>query len=144
MNRENIIIVFCMAFLVIYAISTYTKYRYTRKAQEIALQNLYLHLTIDSSISEKLDNFIEECFNDYILLNTEYRKDIYWTEAEEVKMVNEVGELVSKRISPIMLRQINVYYSMESIPDIIGNKVYELVIAYLNLKTNTSKEPDRA
>lgn len=141
---EDVLILCCIAFLVLYTVFTLIKYRYTRKAQELALLKLQLSLTIDSSISEKIDEFIGECFNDYILLNTEYRQDIYWTQAEEKKLVTEVAELVSTRLSPVMVKQLSVYYNEKAIPDIIGNKIYELVIAYLNTKTNKPREePDR-
>ena len=105
---EDVLILYCITFSVLYTVFTLIKYRYTRKAQELALLKLQLSLTIDSSISEKLDE-------------------------------------LSARLSPVMVKQLSVYYNEKAIPDIIGNKIYELVIAYLNTKTNKPREePDRA
>lgn len=114
----------------------------TDKTRELALLQLQLSLNIDPGIVEKLDNFISECFNDYILLNTEYRQDLYWTEAEEKKMVTEVANIVSDRLSPYMFKQLSTYYNEKAIPDVIGNKIYELTIAYFNTKTNKAPEDD--
>lgn len=143
-SLSTLLTVIIIISLVSFIVSLIFQYKGTAKATELAILQLQLSSAVDSSIVEKLDNFIAECFNDYILLNVEYRQDLYWTEAEEKKMVTEVTNMVSDRLSSTMFKQLSVYYNEKAIPDVIANKIYELVIAYFNTKTNTPKEtPDR-
>jgi hypothetical protein len=106
-------------------------YRTEIKRLNISLLEIQLNAKIDKSIVDTLDAFIEDIFNDYIILNTEYMGDnIYISSDMEQKMVTEIATIVGDRLSATMYKQLSVYYSESTIPTVISNKIYELVMAY--------------
>lgn len=83
-----------------------------------------LHLRITDDIEKRLDNIIESCFQEYSLMNLIYKTDWYIKEDEEIKISKDICSLVSNRISPIMLKQLSLYYNEDAVYDIIGKRVY--------------------
>lgn len=110
-----------------------------RKAIKLSMLELQLKTPIDPRIVELLDTFIEECFNDYIILNTEFIKDKYISEIEEQNIVSSLVDIVSSRISATMYKQLSVYYNEQAIPVIISNKIYQVVMNYV-ITTNAARE----
>lgn len=114
---------------------------YVSNKKVINLNQLELQLKtpISPAIVGLLDAFIEECFNDYIILNTEFVKDKYISEIEEQKMVQSLVDIVSSRISTTMYKQLSVYYNETAIPIVISNKIYQVVMNY-TITTNAARE----
>ena len=53
-----------------------------------------------------------------------YKTDWYIKEEEEIKISKDICTLVSDRISPVMLKQLALYYNEQAIFDIIAKRVY--------------------
>lgn len=82
------------------------------------------HLDVSSNIETRLDTVIESCFQEYSLMNLIYKTDWYIKEEEEIKISKDICTLVSDRISPVMLKQLALYYNEQAIFDIIAKRVY--------------------
>lgn len=110
-----------------------------RKTLNISVLDIQLRTNLNPGISDTLDEFIQECFNDYTLLNLAYVKDQYISSEAEQKIVSDIATIVSDRISPTMFKQLSVYYNEKAIAGIISNKIYELVMMY-TIEMNKPKE----
>lgn len=135
MNIEFALLVLAAVML----INGILNYINNKKVIELSVLELQLKTPIDHSIVELLDEFIEQCFSDYIILNTEYVKDNYISDIEEMHIVNSLVDIVSDRISTTMYKQLSVYYNEQAIPVIISNKIYQVVMNYV-ITTNATKE----
>lgn len=135
MNIEFALLVLAAVML----INGILNYINNKKVIELSVLELQLKTPINHSIVELLDEFIEQCFSDYIILNTEYIKDNYISDIEEMRIVNSLVDIVSSRISTTMYKQLSVYYNEQAIPVIISNKIYQVVMNYV-ITTNATKE----
>jgi hypothetical protein len=81
-------------------------------------------LNVTDDIETRLDTVIESCFQEYSLMNLIYKTDWYIKEEEEIQISKDICSLVSERISPVMLKQLSLYYKEEAIYDIIAKRVY--------------------
>lgn len=82
------------------------------------------HLDVSGNIETRLDTVIESCFQEYSLMHLIYKTDWYIKEEEEIKISKDICTLVSDRISPVMLKQLALYYNEQAIFDIIAKRVY--------------------
>lgn len=57
-------------------------------------------------------------------MNLIYKTDWYIKEEEEIQISKDICSLVSERISPVILKQLALYYKEEVIYDIIAKRVY--------------------
>ena len=76
-----------------------------------------------------------------------YQKEHYINQTEEREIVDRMIDKVSERISDTIYTKLELYYNSASVPDIVANKIYMAVMAYVieNNKTKTSvksKTPD--
>lgn len=96
------------------------------KYDELQLKqyDIDIHLDVSSNIEIRLDTVIESCFQEYSLMNLIYKTDWYIKEEEEIKISKDICTLVSDRISPVMLKQLALYYNEQAIFDIIAKRVY--------------------
>lgn len=96
------------------------------KYDELQLKqyDIDIHLDVSSNIETRLDTVIESCFQEYSLMNLIYKTDWYIKEEEEIKISKDICTLVSDRISPVMLKQLALYYNEQAIFDIIAKRVY--------------------
>lgn len=81
-------------------------------------------MNVTDDIETRLDTVIESCFQEYSLMNLIYKTDWYIKEDEEIQISKDICSLVSERISPVMLKQLSLYYKEEAIYDIIAKRVY--------------------
>lgn len=96
------------------------------KDNRIALEK-YKHDTtidIDNKIDEKLDTVVEQCFEEFSILNLAYKSDYYIKEEEEIQINKDICALVSQRISEALYEQLCILYNEEAITDIIAKRVY--------------------
>ena len=95
----------------------------------------------DDEAVKILDKLIEDAVTDYILLNRAFKEKSFINSAEEQKIVHEITDLVSSRISPIVLDKLNFMYNEDAIYEVIGKKTYIRVMSYVldNNKINTNK-----
>lgn len=98
----------------------------TFKYDELELKkyDIDTHLNVTDNIETRLDTVIESCFQEYSLMNLIYKTNWYIKEEEEIQISKDICSLVSDRISPVMLKQLELYYNQDAIYDVIAKRVY--------------------
>ena len=112
--------------------------RYKNEELELKRYDIDVHLNVTDSIEERLDAVIESCFQEYSLMNLIYKTDWYIKENEEIQINKDICALVSERISPVVLKQLALYYKEDAIPDIIAKRVYFKVTNFVIEHNKTS------
>lgn len=64
-------------------------------------------------------------------MNLVYKTDWYIKEEDEIKISKDICALVSDRISPVMLKQLALYYNEDAIFGIIAKRVYFKVTTFV-------------
>lgn len=106
-------------------IKTFNKWiEYKYEELDIKKYDIDMHLNVTDNIEERLDTIIESCFQEYSIMNLIYKTDWYIVEKEEIQISKDICKLVSDRISPIMMKQLSLYYNEEAIFDVIAKRVY--------------------
>ena len=112
-----------------------------RSSNKLMEYKINVETDINESIPELLETIVSECFNEYIVLNVEY-KDIQYLDSEmESKIAKDVGRMVSERLSPALLSKMSLYYNIASISNIISEKIYILVLDY-SIKKNQIRDSE--
>ena len=91
---------------------------------ELKKYDIDTHLNVTDNIETRLDTVIESCFQEYSLINLIYKTNWYIKEEEEIQISKDICSLVSDRISPVMLKQLELYYNQDAIYDVIAKRVY--------------------
>ena len=91
---------------------------------ELKKYDIDTHLNVTDNIETRLDTVIESCFQEYSLMNLIYKTNLYIKEEEEIQISKDICSLVSDRISPVMLKQLELYYNEDAIYDVIAKRVY--------------------
>ena len=131
-------IIVLIAMLMVYKISM--KFLDTmRHKNDMELMKFQITTEINSDIMDLFDNFLSDCFDDYILDHPEYVDAVYLTSQQELSVRNDMINLVGDRISPFLYQKLSLYYNEEVLPDIIARRVYHLVTAYA-INKNTPKQ----
>ena len=91
---------------------------------ELKKYDIDTHLNVTDNIETRLDTVIESCFQEYSLMNLIYKTNWYIKEEEEIQISKDICSLVSDRISPVMLKQLELYYNQHAIYDVIAKRVY--------------------
>lgn len=90
------------------------------------------NLTIDHTIGEKLDKFISDNLTEYLLLNVHIlENNQYINEELETEIREGFTTYISDRISPIFMQQLSMYYNIDNIHQVIGNKIYIAITNYV-------------
>ena len=105
------------------------EYKYSEL--ELKKYDIDLHLNISNDIEARLDTVVESCFQEYSLMNLIYKTDWYITEKEEIQISKDICTLISGRISPVMLKQLELYYNKDAIFDVIAKRVYFKVTTFV-------------
>lgn len=82
------------------------------------------------SVNNLIDTLITSEFESYRIMYLEHKQD-YINREYEKKILHEVIDKVSDRISISIMNNIALYYDSDSISDIIAEKVYLLVSLYV-------------
>lgn len=103
------------------------------KKEQIELER-FKHETsveISSNINEKLDLMIQQCFDEYTILNLAFKSDFYITEEEEIKINKEISHIVAERLSPAFINQLSLLYNEEAIYDVVSKRVFFMVTNFV-------------
>ena len=103
-----------------------------QRDQKIKLRRYEIEINhrITMDIETQLDNLIESVFNEYRLYNLEYRDNDYIKAIEEKQIVEDICEMVTKRISPIFVTQLSTYFNIDTLGDVIATKISTKVAEY--------------
>lgn len=136
MNPQILIIIGTILILVLVSeivisklFNKWIKFKYDEL--ELKKYDIETHLNVTDDIETRLDTVIESCFQEYSLMNLIYKTNWYITEEEEINISKEICSLVSDRISPVMLKQLALYYNEDAIYDIIAKRVYFKVTTFV-------------
>ena len=103
-------------------VNKWIKFKYDEL--ELKKYDIDTHLNVTDNIETRLDTVIESCFQEYSLMNLIYKTNWYIKEEEEIQISKDICSLVSDRISPVMLKQLELYYNEDAIYDVIAKRVY--------------------
>lgn len=125
-------------FAVCAVVLTIEKIVHNRILRESAMFQFHSTINLTGDALEVLDDFIDKIFDEHIMLKGDYSNVPYINSTEEANLRQEIINKVSSRISSTMYYQLSLYYNKDSIPDIIGEKIYELVSLYV-IQHNSTK-----
>lgn len=86
------------------------------------------------SDSDMIDEFINECFEEYKILHIipdDPTMPQYIDEEGEMKIRNDLVRIVGSRMSDTFIDYLSIRYKTESIASIIANRIYLLVMNYV-------------
>ena len=90
------------------------------------------NLTIDHTIGEKLDKYISDNLTEYLVLNIHIlENNQYINEELETEIREGFTTYISDRLSPIFMQQLSMYYNIDNIHQVIGNKIYIAITNYV-------------
>ena len=106
--------------------------RNTREKNRIQEFNITANLSIDHTIGEKLDKFISDGLTEYLILNINLLEGNQYINEEMENTIREgFTTFISDRISPIFMQQLSMYYNVDNIYQVLGNKIYIVVTNYV-------------
>lgn len=134
-NIDLIILGVVTTVILLYIISlTLLNFREIKESKKMVMLREYeinMNCNVDIDIIERLEQIIMNCFNEYMILNIEFRELDYINKEIEDIIVREVSHMVIDRISPMFLNKISLMYNKDSLSDIISRKVYLHTMNYV-------------
>lgn len=120
-----------VAIVIIFSGKLNTWLAIKKESNNINAYNIHVTTPHDDEAVKILDKLIEDTMTDYLLLNRVFKEKNFINSTEEQKIVHEVTDLVSSRISPIILDKLNFIYNEDAIYEVIGKKTYIRVMSYV-------------
>lgn len=124
-------LIFYITFVVlaITIISLVFIYNVKKTNKEIEMTRYKVHvenINADSTevIQTILDNFINECIDDYLVMHPEMADKHFITEEEEIKFRQSIGNMAAMRMSDALYNKLSTYYNAYTISSIIAEKIY--------------------
>lgn len=99
-----------------------------------------LNLNLDEihDIKEMLNLFIEDCFSDYLANNPEIATSEYITDELEVEIRKSLSDRVTAVMTESMYKKLTLYYNRNAIPNVIAEKIYFKVTAFVIEKNQSN------
>lgn len=127
----------------IYAIRTNSKDK--QRLIEASTSTVNKQAVIDETIPRILDLIITECFEDYKLLVLIPKNEFHINDKREAEIRRDLAEKVETRLSPVAVDKLSLYYNINNLDKIIGEKIYISVMSYVievnSLKDNLEEVP---
>ena len=120
-----------VAIVIIFSGKLNTWLAIKKETNNINAYNIHVTTPHDDEAVKILDKLIEDTMTDYLLLNRVFKEKNFINSSEEQQIVHEVTDLVSSRISPIILDKLNFIYNEDAIYEVIGKKTYIRVMSYV-------------
>lgn len=99
-----------------------------------------MNVQIDYGLGALLDRLILDAFDEYLILNVEY-KDIGYVDGKlEDIITREVSRMVIESISPVIMTKLSTLYNMDKFADIVSKKVYLKTMDYSLAKNEGQTE----
>lgn len=112
---------------------------YKRRLLTASEETINKQAVIDDTIPALLDSFIKDCFNDYMMLIVTPKQEAYIGEEREAEIRQDLIAKVVERISPAMMDKLSLYYNIDTIDRVIGDKIYIIVTDFI-VNTNSIKD----
>lgn len=141
---DTLIFILLLLFIIgidtlIFSLAYYFSKKVKLNKRDLDLKEYEINLkaNITFEISNLLEEIIQDCLNEYIILNIAYRQDLTYINADlENEICREVSYMVLDRLSLPIKNKISLLYKSENLGDIIGQKVY---LATMNYVINNNK-----
>ena len=91
--------------------------------------DMYLDISFEE-VDSMVDSFIHSIFNSYIILEGYAINTEIITQSEEDSINKDIGTLIGERMSKNMFDKLGLFYSKESIPDVLSEKIGMIVMNY--------------
>lgn len=111
--------------------------KYLNRKNDIRKYEIDINCTLtQQQVMKELDDFINSIWTEYYLHRLGWKTKLIMTDAEQTKMVNEVGEMVAYNISPLLIMKLSRYYNdkqvdnVTAIDTLIATKVHDIVLNF--------------
>lgn len=136
---NNLTIILCtVTLLLILSI-----FRYIVNFQKKTLRLKEYQININAQITEfelgLLDQIIESCFQQYLIMNLEYKEIEVVNSNMEKEITTEISKMVMDRLSIACIDKISLIYNTNNLGDLITQKVYLHVLNYSIEKKKVKK-----
>ena len=141
MNLINIFIILFMLYLV--SLINLNIQRSKDCKRRIMLDDYKLKMQLEISpaeILEQLDIYITEAFNEYIVLNIEFKELEFISKEVEDEINRNVSRKVVDRLSPVFLDKFALVYNKDNFPKLLSDRVYLLTLNYTVQKNSVRDE----
>ena len=110
-----------------------------RRLEELTRYEIHANTNINSTIPELLTLFINECFEDYKIMNLIPKDEPYINTEREAEIRNEFTIIVSSRLSKALLDKLSLFYKIDNIAKVLADKIYITVMNYVAEHNRTSE-----
>ena len=123
--------IFLLGSLVIIVLFYKSNKTHQSQLLELSRYSINVQAIIDKNVPELLNDIIDDCFKDYEIMVLAPKNELYITDEREKEIRNDLVEIVVKRLSPMALDKISLFYNVHNIDEIIAEKVYITVMNYV-------------
>ena len=106
-------------------------HKHFQSSERLTRYQINVSSQIDGSIPQILDLIINDCFDDYKVKFLVPLNLGHINSEEEDNIRRGLAEMVTARISNNTLEKLSVFYNIANIADIIADKIYINVMAYV-------------
>ena len=136
LNYAILIIVILVGISFYNVIDTYLKNK-----NEIFRYQVDTQHKSDKSASQILEDFIGQCFAEYQIIVLIPKQELYINSDREKEICTDLGNMISKYISPHLINVLSQEYNTDMLHDIIADKIYIIVTNYvINHNATIGKE----
>lgn len=125
------ILIIILSYIFSLTLLNFRKIKESKKMVMLREYEINMNCSVSMDIVEQLDQMIMNCFNEYMILNIEFRELDYINKEIEDIIVREVAHMVIDRMSPMYLNKISLIYNKASLSDMISKKVYLYTMNYV-------------
>ena len=113
-----------------------------QRDRKIKLKKYEIDIQYGSSpmVEVELENIINSVFDEYKIMELEFRDEAYIREADEKKIIEDLCEMITQRISLPFYTRLSTYFNTESIGEVIATKVSMKVMMYRIERNNQGKQ----
>lgn len=104
---------------------------------DINIGNSKMNATSLEECNQMIDGFISREFDNYCAKNLNFRNIDVISDKQQDIIRKDLLKLIQERMSTNILYKMSLFYEVDKIPDIIAEKVYLLVTAYVISVDNT-------
>lgn len=126
-----------ITFIILHNINKIKDKHFSLEKEKLIMKTLTLQEV--SEMQSMLELFINECFDDYLAKHPNYINAEYIPSDHENIIRDDLGKLVSNRLSDGLIEKLSLYYDSQSLSNVIADKIYIKVTAYV-VKANSPKK----
>lgn len=132
-NRIILSMIFIVVLMIfgVCVLAVILNHKHFQSSERLTRYQINVSSQIDGSIPQILDLIINDCFDDYKVKFLVPLNLGHINSEEEDNIRRGLAEMVTARISNNTLEKLSVFYNIANIADIIADKIYINVMAYV-------------